>query len=105
MSKKNKDASYVGIDSSRTSYAISFILAIVGILLFAIIVLTVYATNRPPSIKKVESEVRFERLQDLQDQDERELTTYDLLDKESGKVRIPIERAMELTARELGKKE
>lgn len=101
----SKDPSNVRIDSSRTNYTLSFLAALGGILLFVIIVLIAYAPNRAPSIKSQNAQVRAERLRELQAKDTEELTTYSVLDKEAGKVRLPIERAMEITAREIGKKE
>lgn len=100
----SRDISDVRVDSSRANYILSFLGALGGILLFAIIVLVAYAPNRAPSINKQQAGVRAERLRELRSKDIEELSTYSVLDKEAGKVRLPIERAMELTARDLGKR-
>lgn len=99
----SKDPSNVRIDSTRTNYTLSFLASLGGILLFVIIVLIAYAPNRAPSIKSQNATVRTERLRELQAKDTEELTTYSVI--EAGKVRLPIERAMEITARELGNRE
>src|ERR1700747_3407056 len=47
---------------------------------------------------------REKKLKDLRDEDAKSLTSYAWIDKNKGSVRIPIERAMQLTAAELATK-
>ncbi len=47
---------------------------------------------------------REKKLKDLRDEDAKALTSYAWIDKNKGTVRLPIERAMELTAAELANK-
>src|SRR6266436_1762160 len=47
---------------------------------------------------------RAKKLKDLRDEDAKALTTYAWIDKSKGTVRVPIERAMELTVADLANK-
>jgi hypothetical protein len=47
---------------------------------------------------------RGKKLKDLREEDAKALTTYSWIDKNKGTVRVPIERAMELTVAELANK-
>lgn len=49
------------------------------------------------------AEDRYARLQEVRDQAQAALTNYSWIDREQGIVRLPIERAMELTVQEIGK--
>lgn len=69
--------------------------------LFALIVVIAYLPNRAASQYEVDRQARFEIKRDLDARQERLATTYDWVNRNDGVVRIPIERAMELTVREL----
>ncbi|MCC5834405.1 MAG: hypothetical protein JJU20_06705 [Opitutales bacterium] len=69
--------------------------------LFALIVVIAYLPNRAASQYEVDKEARFEIKRNLDARQERLATTYDWVSQSNGVVRVPIERAMELTVREL----
>src|SRR5689334_4844949 len=50
------------------------------------------------------AEARMKKLKDLHDEDAKALSGYTWIDKSKGTVRLPIERAMELTVADLAKK-
>lgn len=69
--------------------------------LFVLIVVIAYLPNRSVSVDEIEREARFEIKRDVDAQQQRLATTYGWVDQSNGVARIPIERAMELTVREL----
>lgn len=69
--------------------------------LFALIVVIAYLPNRAASQYEVDKKERFQIKRDSDARQERLATTYDWVNRNEGVVRIPIERAMELTVREL----
>ena len=69
--------------------------------LFVLIVVIAYLPNRAASQYEVDKAERFEIKRNLDARQERLATTYDWVSQSDGVVRIPIERAMELTVREL----
>ncbi len=105
------------IKASRTNYVLSFVCLLIGILLFAIIVLIAYAPNRAAGFDAERVQKREERLRELRANDMKALglsksdkTTaaknpYEVLDADAGRVRLPIQRAMELVVRDYAKKE
>ena len=86
-------------------------------LVFAALLVFAYVPGRTPKVEpgagltedqRIEarittSEERDARLKALRDAERPATTTYAWIDKEAGVVRLPIERAMELTVQELGK--
>src|SRR5260370_33494188 len=50
------------------------------------------------------AEARAKKLKDARDEDAKALTTYAWVDKNKGTVRLPIDRAMELTVADLANK-
>lgn len=88
-------------DTSRTNFLLTFAGALGSILLFVIILLITYVPERPSSVNAAQAQARTERLQELQAKHRQELTTYEVIDRTEGVVRIPIDRAMELTVRDL----
>jgi hypothetical protein len=111
-----KPESPASIKASRANYALSFVCLFIGILLFAIIVLIAYAPNRADSFDADRVNKRYERLRELRAKDMQALglsksdtTTaaknpYEVLDAKEGRVRLPIQRAMELVVRDYSKK-
>jgi hypothetical protein len=72
---------------------------------FVVVILLVWLHNyffvvRNEVIQKSVLSVPDPRLKELRDQETEELTTYGWTDKETGVVHIPIDRAMDLVARE-----
>jgi hypothetical protein len=73
--------------------------------LFGVIVLAVVGpTPRGADYEQKRANAREEKLKTLRQADAKELTTYGWIDKNKGVVRLPIERAMELTVAELSSK-
>jgi hypothetical protein len=73
--------------------------------LFGVIVLAVIGPSpRGDNYEQTRAKKRFEILKTEREEDTKALTTYAWIDKNKGSVRIPIERAMQLTAAELAQK-
>lgn len=76
---------------------------IVGMILFVIAVMwlrSYFFVVRNEVEEKQVLTVSNPKLEELRTREQEELTTYGWVDKEKGTVRIPIERAMELVARD-----
>src|SRR5437899_3046459 len=74
-------------------------------LLFAVIVLaTIGPAPRGDSYEQKRAQAREKKLKDARDEETKTLGTYGWIDKNKGIVRVPINRAMELTVAELAKK-
>ena len=54
---------------------------------------------------RASSEARQKTLAELREKEAREITSYGWVDQKAGVVRLPIDRAMELTARDLAAKQ
>ena len=73
--------------------------------LFGVIVLAVVGpAPRGDDYEQKRAKGREEKLKTLREADAKELTTYGWIDKNKGVVRLPIERAMELTVAEFSSK-
>src|SRR2546421_2055377 len=73
--------------------------------LFGAIVLTVIGpAPRNDSYEAMRAKTRAEKLKQAREDDAKALVGYAWIDKNKGTVRLPIERAMELTVADLGKK-
>lgn len=82
------------------------VLGILGaIFLFAIILLIVYLPTLPMPVDQVLIEERRATLAEVEAEQHRRAHTYGWTDETNGIVRIPIERAVELTVRELSEVE
>jgi hypothetical protein len=74
--------------------------------LFGVIVLAVVGPiPRGDDYEQKRAKDRQEKLKKLREADDKELTTYGWIDKNKGVVRLPIDRAMQLTVAELGRKQ
>ena len=72
---------------------------------FGLIVLAVIGPSpRGSDYEQTRAQKRMERLKALREENQKELTSYAWVDKNKGVARIPIDRAMELTAAELAQK-
>ena len=70
----------------------------------AISVAIIGPAPRGDTYEQQRAQNREKKLKDLRDEDAKALTSYAWIDKNKGTVRLPIERAMELTAAELANK-
>src|SRR6266849_1653935 len=78
------------------------------VLLFALFGATVVAVVGPSprgdTYEQMRAEARAKKLKDMRDEDGKALTAYAWVDKNKGTVRLPIDRAMELTVADLANK-
>jgi hypothetical protein len=73
--------------------------------LFGVIVVAVIGpTPRGDNYEQMRAEARAKKLKDARDEDSKALTSYSWIDKNKGTVRLPIDRAMELTVADLANK-
>jgi hypothetical protein len=73
--------------------------------LFGIIVLAVIGPSpRTSDYEEARAKKRMEKLKALQEENQKDLTTYAWVDKNKGGARIPIDRAMEVTVADLAQK-
>src|SRR5881227_2524994 len=73
--------------------------------LFGVIVVAVIGPGpRGDTYEKIRAETRAKKLKDARDEESKALTTYAWVDKNKGTVRLPIDRAMELTVADLANK-
>jgi hypothetical protein len=70
----------------------------------AIAVAVIGPAPRGNNYEKMRAENRLKKLKDARDEDAKALAGYAWIDKNKGTVRLPIERAMELTVTELASK-
>src|SRR5260370_16932763 len=80
-----------------TWVGVVLLLALVG----AIGVAVVGPSPRGDTYEQMRAEARAKKLKDARDEDAKALTTYAWVDKNKGTVRLPINRAMELTVADL----
>src|SRR5947209_9918938 len=74
------------------------------ILFWGIAVAIIGPAPRGDTYEQQRARTREKKLKDLRDEDAKALTAYGWIDKTKGSVRIPIERAMQLTVAELANK-
>jgi len=74
------------------------------VLFGAIAVAIIGPAARTDDYEKMRAENRMKKLRDARDEDAKALTAYAWIDKNKGTVRLPIERAMELTVTDLANK-
>src|SRR5437667_9116857 len=70
----------------------------------AIVVAVVGPSPRGDTYERIRAEARVKKLKDARDEEAKALTTYAWVDKNKGTVRLPIDRAMELTVADLANK-
>jgi hypothetical protein len=70
----------------------------------AIVVAVIGPTPRGDSYEQMRAEARTKKLKDAREEDSKALTSYAWIDKNKGTVRLPIDRAMELTVADLASK-
>ena len=77
-------------------------LSIFGLILsFLLVVIVLVAINRPAPVGDRTSQKRDNTLMEVRSWHEEILTSYGWIDQSAGIVRVPIERAMELTLKDL----
>ena len=83
-----------------TWFGVLLLFALFGVIALAI----VGPAPRGDTYEKQRAENRLKKLKDARDEDAKALTAYAWIDKNKGSVRLPIERAIELTVADLAKK-
>ena len=87
--------------SSSSPNKILTIVGVVGtLLLFVLILYLAYLPNRAGPVDKARIEQRKQNLAENQASEIERATTYAWVDRENGIVRIPIEKAMDLTVKD-----
>src|SRR5256886_11908688 len=74
------------------------------VLFGAIVVAVIGPSPRGDSYEKMRAETRAKKLKDARDEESKALTSYAWIDKNKGTVRLPMDRAMELTVAYLANK-
>jgi hypothetical protein len=93
-----------GIAYSRAPFS-TWLGVVCLFVLFGLIVLAIIGPSpRTSDYEETRAKKRMEKLKALQEETQKDLTTYAWVDKNKGAARIPIERAMELTVAELAQK-
>lgn len=81
-------------------------LAVLGcMLIFAGIVAIAYYYNKPAAANAEDVAIRAARIAEIEQSSADAVVSYEWVDKANGVVRIPVERAMELTVAELNTSE
>ena len=100
-------SSHASAPEGKGSFAATLLAVIGGFAIFVIILLVAYLPNRKALPQGVGSKPAAEGkalLNELRGKEHTTATTYGWVDKEKGVVRLPIERAVELTIQEHAKK-
>lgn len=88
---------------SRIGFVINFFAFVGCMLVFGLLVYITYVQKQPDTIDEAAIQIRTERYQDIQLAEEAVLNvdTYDWINEAEGKVRLPVDRAIQLTAQRL----
>lgn len=89
---------------SRAPLSTWFGVLLLFVLFGAIVLAVVGPAPRGDNYEKMRAENRLKKLKDARDEDVKSLAGYAWIDKNKGTVRLPIERAMELTVADLANK-
>ena len=87
-------------ESFRVNRLVSLTCIVGAILVFALILYVAYLPGRPPPINYKIAEARKQNADEARAAGLAKITGYEVIDKKSGLVRIPIEEAMNLTVME-----
>ncbi len=90
-------------EPSLPNIVVSAIAVTGGLVIMVIIAAIAYLPNRPDTVARPgpTSEDRREMLREKRDRDQRELGEYGWINRAEGRVRLPIDRAVELTVEEI----
>ncbi|MFH1499330.1 MAG: hypothetical protein ABII82_16075 [Verrucomicrobiota bacterium] len=88
---------------SNTNFLVTLVAAIGGFAIFVIILIVAYLPGKPEPLPEgaLSPEARKTALADLRAKEKEALTTYGWVDQANGVVRLPVDRAVELTIQEL----
>jgi hypothetical protein len=82
---------------SKSNSLLTFLGSLGALLIFVLIVLIAYLPNRPDPVKAEASATRLAKAEESRAAGIQKITTFEVLDKEAGMVRIPVKDAMEFT--------
>lgn len=90
--------------SQTESFTVSKLLSLAGIigtiLVFAVVLYVAYLPARPPAVDQKQSEERKQAADEARVAGLAKISGYEVIDKEAGVARIPIEDAIDLTLSE-----
>jgi len=86
-----------GKTNGRRPILPTFIGGIAALLIFLLILFVAYLPNRGEAVGARKKEQRLEHLRETRASQTDRITGYDVVNAKKGVVRIPVERAMELT--------
>src|SRR5437660_11252754 len=89
---------------SPAPFSTWFGVVLLFVLFGAIAVAVIGPSPRGDTYEKMRAETRAKKLKDARDEESKALTSYAWVDKNKGTVRLPIDRAMELTVADLANK-
>ncbi len=82
---------------SKGNKLFTFLGSLGAILIFVLILFIAYLPNRPDSVNAQANADRQAKADESRAKEQAKLTGYEVVNAQAGKVRIPIEEAMELT--------
>ena len=88
-------------EPSKKSYAVSVATFCGVLLLFLLIITVAYLPNMPQSVNEDIIKERKAKLAEVNAKQRELVTSYEWVDKAENVVRIPVERAMQLTVKDL----
>jgi hypothetical protein len=98
-------AGYEKRDASARGIVIGLVIGVLVMIIAIVGLNQLYVTTREEVVQENVLSQMDPRLQELHARETRLLTTYVVIDKEKGRYRIPIERAMELMVEEAYRKQ
>ncbi|MFP4068861.1 MAG: hypothetical protein ACLFVC_01645 [Opitutales bacterium] len=87
---------------STNNQVLTFLGSLGAILIFLLIMLVAYLPNRPEPVDAEVDAERREQAEEALAAGNKKITTYGVVDKEAGIVRIPVAEAMEMTVKAYG---
>lgn len=93
------------VPSNRRGDLLPAIAIVAGFLLLGVVVYFVYSKNRADAVAWGGNDPaqRAELLREMRERESEQLGSYGWVDEDAGIVRLPIERAMELTVEEINR--
>ncbi len=88
-------------ETSHSNYVLSVLGGLGSMLIVLFILFVAYLPNRPAPLDQAVVEARKERLTELRAKEREKTDSYAWINREQGKVRIPVDRAVRLTVERL----
>ena len=87
-------------EASKSSGLLTFLGSLGGILIFALIIWIAYIPNLPDPVNAQAAEKRQALADEARAAGIAKITTTEVIDQDAGKVRIPVEKAMEFLVKD-----